>query len=282
MRIPHCDYIATKLRRLCRSRKALALPATFLILFVSTLGLISVTYYFAVDRVNTRSQTLKITTAKQDFLSLDETIMSVVWQPGSGRIFEIADSGGKLHVQPTNNTLAISIADSITINQTVFNQTVGQISYELPFSESPETGLFLKGDSRTIANRSGSLSTQLCIVSGVERPELLLRYRPTVSYATVGIENNRAVNNVRIYVVNLNASSIMTLYGKVPLKISCESTHITTTTYTLSYSPETLLVTSVLDGASGQVLVPISSTVDGAVVNVEIVRSNVLVERCLR
>jgi hypothetical protein len=253
-----------------------------MILFVTTLGLISVTYYFAVERVNARSQTLKVSTAKQDFLSLDENILSIVWQPGSARTFEITDSGGKLQVQPTTNSLVISVTDNSDINQTVFNQTTGQIIYELPFSGSPETGLFLKGDSRTVANQSGSLSTQLCIQSGAEHPELLLRYRPTVSYATAGTENNRPVNNIRIYVVNMNASDTISLYGKVPLKISCESTQITTTTYTLSYSPETLLVTSVLDGASGQATVPISSSVDGAVVNVEIVHSNVHVERCLR
>ncbi len=171
---------------------------------------------------------------------------------------------------------------STTINMAVFNGAIGQITYELPSAESADTGLFLKGDSRTITNQSGSLITQLSIRSGAEHPELLLRYRPTVSYATGGIENNRAVNNIRIYIVNLNASETIALYGKVPLKISCESTQITTTTYTFSYSPEILLVTSVLDGASGQVSVPISSTAYGAVINIEIVQCNIHVERCLR
>jgi hypothetical protein len=265
--------------RLSRSRKALAVPMTFLILFVSTLGLISVTYYFAVEKVNTRSQTLKISTAKQDLLSLDQNLVSVVSQPGSARTFEVADSDGKLNVQPFNNSLTITVNDGREINEVVFNETIGQIYYELPFSESPETGLFLKGDSRTVVNQSGSVITQLCIVNGAAHPEIMLHYRPAASCAAAGVEDNRTINNLRLYVVNLNASEPIAQYGRVPLKISCESTQMITRTYELSYSPETLLLTSVLDGASGQVSIPISSTDSGAIINLEIVQCNIKVER---
>jgi hypothetical protein len=252
---------------------------TFLILFVSTLGLISVTYYFAVEKVNTRSQTLKISTAKQDLLSLDQNLVSVVSQPGSARTFEVADSDGKLNVQPFNNSLTITVNDGREINEVVFNETIGQIYYELPFSESPETGLFLKGDSRTVVNQSGSVITQLCIVNGAAHPEIMLHYRPAASCSAAGLEDNRTINNLRLYVVNLNASEPIAQYGRVPLKISCESTQMITRTYELSYSPETLLLTSVLDGDSGQVSIPISSTDSGAIINLEIVQCNIKVER---
>jgi len=269
------------LAKFSRSRRALAIPVTFLILFVSTLGLISITYYFAVEKVNARSQTLKISTAKQDFMSLDENLLSVVGQPGSARKLEVADSGGKLNVQPSNNSLTITVCDNRDVNQTVFDQTTGQITYQLPYSDSPDTGLYLKGDSRTVTNQSGSLTTQLGIRNGAENAEILLRYRPTVSCAVVGVENGRSVNTVRIYVVNLNTSESITLYGKVPLRISCESTQITSTTYTLSYSPEKLFVTSILDGTSGSVTLPISSTAEGAVIKVEVVQCNVKIARCV-
>jgi hypothetical protein len=262
-----------------RSRKALAIPMTFLILFVSTLGLISATYYLAVERVNARSQTLKITTAKQDLLSLDESIMSTVWQPGSARTIDIADSGGKLNVQPAANLLTISLTDNRDVNETVYNGTIGQVAYELPYAESPDTGLFLKGDSRTVTNQSGSIITQLYIASGVEHAEIHLRYRPAVSYIAAGTEENRAVNNLRIYVVNMNNSDSITLYGKLPLRISCESTQITRATYTFDYAIAALSVTSVIGGDSGQVSIPVSSTSDGAVVKVEIVQCNITVER---
>jgi len=273
------DYRLTKLRR---SRRALAIPVTFMILFVSTLGIISITYYFAVEKVNTKSTTLKVATAKQDMLSFDETLLTVLWQPSSARTFEFSDSGGKVNVQPSANTLIINVTDNSEVAATIFNETIGQVLYELPYSESPDTGLLLKGDSRTITSQGGSVITQLSIRSGAEHPEILLRYRPTVSYTTAGVESDKAVNNVRIYVVNLNSSEAIAMFGKVPLKTSCVATQITTTTYNLSYAPETLLLTSTLDGVSGQVSIPVSGTASGAIINVEIVLCNVTIQRWVR
>jgi hypothetical protein len=246
------------------------------------LGVISITYYFAVEKVNARSTTLKIATAKQDMLSLDDALMQVIGQPGSARTFEFGDSGGQVNVQPAANTLIVNISDGVDIAATVCNETIGQVSYVLPYSESPDSGLFLKGDSRTITDQSGAVMTQLYIRSGAEHPEILLHYRPTVSYTTAGTENGKTVNNIRVYIVNLNASDPIALYGKVPLKISCVTTQISTTTYDLSYKPESLTLTASLDGASGQVTVPVSSTSGGAIIKVETVFCNVRIQRWLR
>jgi len=265
-----------------RSKRALAIPATFMILFVSMLGIISITYYFAVEKVNTRSTALKVSTAKQEMRSFEETLRATLWQPGSARTFEFSDSGGEVNVQPSANSLIINVTDSQSVAATLFNETIGQVMYELPYSESPDTGLFLKGDSRTITNQSGSVITQLYIRSGAEHAEILLRYRPTASYTAAGVENDKAVTNLRIYIVNLNSSEKISLFGKVPLKMSCVTTQITTTTYDLSYEPETLRVTSVLDGVSGQVSIPVSSTASGAIINVEMVLCNVTIERWVR
>jgi hypothetical protein len=263
------------------SKRGLAIPMTFLILFVSTLGLISVTYFFAIEKVNSQSQTIKIVTAKQDLLSLDRNIMSVVWQPGAARSVDISDSGGKISVQPLSGSLSLSLSDKQGLNQTVFNQITGQVVYELPYSGSAETGLYLKGDSRTITNQSGSLSTQLCIQNGAEHPEIQLRYRPVISYATAGADEDRTINNLRIYVINMNGSDSFSLYGKIPLRISCESTKITSKNYQVSYPIDSLTVTSVINNVTGQTFIPISSTSKGAIINVEVVQSNVLLERSL-
>ncbi len=166
-----------------------------------------------------------------------------------------------------------------SISTIIFNGTIGQIAYELQGAESADTGLFLKGDSRTITNQSGSYMTQLFIRNGAEHPEILLRYRPTIACTTAGTESGRTVNNVRIYIINLNSSDPVSSYGKIPLKISCVSTQITTTTYTISHRPPVLLVTSVLDGTSGQVAIPISSTDSGAIINLDVVQCNIKVER---
>ena len=254
---------------------------TFLILFVSTLGMISVTYYFAVERVNAQSQTLKVVNAKQELFSLDQDITSVLWQPGSARAMEILDSGGKLNIEPATGFVTISITDNQDINETIYNVTTGQVRYELPYSDSPDTGLFLKGDSRTVTNQSGASITQLFITNGEEYAEIRLRYRPTVSYATAGTEDNRPINNIRIYVVNMNTSDAVSLYGKLPFRISCESVQLTSITRTLTYAVDALMVTSVLGSDSGEARIPVSSTAEGAVINIEIVECSIKIQRSI-
>jgi len=260
----------------------LAIPVTFLILFVSMLGVISITYYFAIERVNAGSQVLKVSMAKQYMDSLDDSVLSVVWQSGSSRTMVFGDCGGALNVQPSSNPLIINVIDGSTISDTVFNASVGQTIYELPYSESADTGLYLKGDSRVTMNQSGSVITQLYIQNGLEHPEILLRYRIVTSATTSGIENNKTVNNLRIYVVNLNSSQDIGVMGEIPLRISCKDIENTLTTYNISYQPTSLTVAASLGGIDGQVSIPISSTAYGAIINVKLVVSNVKIERWVR
>ena len=270
------------LRRLIHSKAALALPVTFLILFVSTLGIIAFTYAYSVERVNVQGQTLKVSNAKANFQTLDQDIVATLWQPGSAQTIEIADCGGQTNIQPASNILSISVNDNSGIDETIFNTAVGKVAYELPYSSSSETGLFLKGDNRAITNQSGASLSQLQIANGNEHIEIQLRYRPTVSYTTAGLQDGKTVNNIRIYVVNLNASDPMALKGKLPLKISCLSTELSTKTYTVSYQPENLALTATLDGVNGSVTLPISSTSSGSIINIELVVSNVAIERWIR
>ena len=255
------------------------MPVTFLILLVSTLGIISVTYYFSIERINSQSEALKVSTANQDFLSLDNVILSVLGQPGSSATFDLADSGGLINVQPTNDTLTINVNDNSTIDATIFNASVGQVSYDLPFSGSIETGLYLEGDSQTITNQSGSSPSQLFLTNGVQGPVIQLQYRPTVTYATAGLENDHAVTDIRIYLVNLNSSDPIALQGAIPLQISCASTQLTTKTYQVSNQFENLEISSQLNGAKGSISVPIQSGPQGSIINIETVISNISIER---
>lgn len=269
-------------RRFIRSKCALALPVTFLILLVSTLGIITVTYYFSIERINTQSEALKVSTAQQNFVSLDNVILSTLGQPGSSGTFDLADSGGLTNIQPTSNILTINVTDNASIDETIFNASIGRVTYELSYSSSSETGLYLKGDSQTITNRSGSSLSQLCIANSAQGPEIQLQYRPTVSYATAGLENDQAVTNIRIYIVNLNSSDPIALQGELPLQISCTNTQLTTETYQVSNQPENLTITSQLNGANGSVSVPISSGTAGSIIYIETVISNVSIERWVR
>lgn len=274
--------VRNSLRKLAHCRAAMALPVTFLILFVSTLGIVAFTYTFSVERVTSQGQTLKVSTAKQNLLSLDEAILSTLWKPGSSATLVLSDSGGLTNIQPTSNLLTLSVSDGSSIEETIYNATVGKITYELPYQSSSQTGLYLKGDSRTITNQSGASTSQLCIQNGAEHPEIQLRYRPSVSYATAGLEGGKAVNNIRIYIVNLNSSDSVISQGELPLQISCASAQLASNSYEVAYEPGNLAITCVLGGDVGSVSIPISSTPQGAVIHVDIVISNVLVERWIR
>jgi hypothetical protein len=258
------------------------LPVTFLILFVSTLGIVAFTYYFSVERIGAQGTTLKVSTAKENLLSLDDAIVSTLWQSGSSSTYEIADSGGQAIIDPTGNVLTVSVNDTADIQTVVFNASVGKVIYELPYSSSSQTGLYLKGDERTVTNTSGSSVSQLCISNGVEHAEIQLRYRPSVTYAAAGLENGKAVNNIRIYIVNLNSSEAMALYGRLPLQFTCENTQLTTQTFTVNYELAAFTVTSVLDGSVGSVSIPVSSTAQGAIIRLETVVSNIAIERWIR
>jgi hypothetical protein len=277
LRKPH-----THLKRLLRSKKALALPVTFLILMVSTLGIVAVTYYFSVERINAQAANLKVSTAKQNMLSLDQAVTSTFWQPGSSATYEVTDSGGKLHLEPTNNTLTVTVKAEGEIDATIYNAQVGRVIYELPYTGSVDTGLYLKGDERTVANQSGSSMTQLVIANGETHVELQLRYRPSVTYITQGEENGRAVNNIRIYIVNLNSSDSFALFGVLPLQARCLTTQLTTHSYTVSQAVTALNVISTIDGQTGSISVPISSASSGAEINIETVICNIAIQRWLR
>jgi len=276
------EALRHRFRTLCHAKKALAIPVTFLILLVSMLGVISITYYFAVERVNAGSEALKVSMAKQNMNSLDENVLSVLWQPGSSQTMEFGDCGGKLNVQPSFNLLTINITDSNEIADMLFNANIGETTYELPYSDSADTGLYLKGDSRVILNRSGSSVSQLQIRSGAEHAEVLLRYRLVTSSTTSGKENNQTVNDLRIYIVNLNGSQNIGLMGEVPLRISCSNVEKTVKTYNVANQTTALTVAATLGGTQGQVTVPVSSDINGAIINVELVVCYITIERWVR
>ncbi len=273
------NHRARGFARLYHSNRGLAIPVTFLILFVSTLIIVSFTYYFAVDRIGARSQSLKVSMARENMMSLDEDASSILWQTSSSRTLDFEDCGGQLNIQPFANPLTITITDNNSISATLFNSTAGWIVYELPYSETADTGLFLRGDSRGIVNQSGNSMTQLFIRKGAEHTEIVLQYRPTISVIAAGTQDNKTVNNIRIFVVNLNSSQTIELMGAIPLKITCESIEDTVTTYDVSYQPGTLLVTANSADSNGQVSIPISSTSYGAIINVELVLTKIQIDR---
>ena len=226
-----------------------------------------------------QGETLKVSTAKQDFLSLSNLILSTSWQPGSSAIYKIADSGGLTDIQPPDCNLTITICDNSTIQGTIFNNSIGKITYELPNLGSLATGFYLQGDSQTVTNQTGSSIGQICVAQGDNGPELQLHYRPEVTCSTGGLENGKLINNIRIYIINLNCSDTISVRGELPLKISCVDTQLLTQTFETPCQSENIAINSQLDGAAGTVWIPLSSTSSGSIVNVETVISDVTIER---
>ena len=164
------------------AKRAIAIPITFLMLFVSLTLLISATYYFAIVKINAKSQTFKSSIAEQGMISLEEFLDFVAWSPGAYQIYEFDDFGGTFKMMPNAKRLIMNFtADSFS--DVFYNASVGKAIYELPPSETHTFGFYLQGDSRAVVNGSSSTMTQLCIVQGAEYYELSLSYRPSVGSA---------------------------------------------------------------------------------------------------
>jgi hypothetical protein len=259
---------------LCRSKRAMAIPITFLMLFVSLLLIITATYYLAMTNISAQGQTLNFSEAKQSMISLENTVSNVLWSPGASQVYLLNDFGGNFETIPTAKTLLINITDG-AFTDTIFSSPTGEAVYELATGEPGASGLYLEGDARTIVNSSASTMTQLGIVTGETSQEIVLSYRPLASSTITGSSDDKPVNTVQVYVVSMNFSQNLTLSGAFYLKAQCLSVVSSTRSYNISYQTSALQVNAALDGVEGTVSLPISSSSSGAIINVEVLVCNV-------
>lgn len=262
---------------LWESKRGIAVPVTFLMLFVSLTLIVSATYYFAVTKINSSSQGVKVSAAKQRMLSLEDTIQSILWSPGSYEIYEFEDLGGTFKAEPTAKRLVMNLTYD-SFYDVFFNSSIGRVAYELPPSEDSNDYVFLRGDNRAVVNQSSSTMTQLYITMGPTSPEITLSYRPLAGSTVTEAGSEKPTNHLRIYVINLNSSQTMTMQGKFRLKAMC--TNVTSTWRNYDFSkPLTAVTLNVhLDGAVGTVSLPISSNENGALVNLETVTCNIRIQ----
>lgn len=253
---------------LLHSRRAIALPVTFLMLFVSLVLLISATYYFSIIRISAKTQELKVSGIEQEMLSLEKVAKFVAWSPGSYEIHEFGDFGGKFKLIPTAKRLILNVTDNSSFYDVFFNDSTGKVGYEAQLSEAQDI-VFLKGDSRVIVNQSSSTMTQLYISQGIEYYEITLSYRPLTGSTVTGSSSGKPVNSLRVYIVSLNSSQTITRLGSFRLKVSCLSVASSWQSYNFSYPVTSLWVKADLDSVFGQVSLPISSNALGAIVNLE-------------
>jgi hypothetical protein len=275
---PSVGNLQKAFSRFLLSKKGMAIPVTFLILFVSLSFVISLTYYFAVSKINNRSQLLKVSAAKQNMLYLEDSVASVAWSSGSSQVYSFDDCGGEFRVEPEAKSLLINLTDN-SFYDIVFNGSLGKAVYELPPSEFQADDLFLKGDRRVVVNQSTFTMSQLYISEGTESPEITLCYRPLASSTQTGSDNGKPVNSLRIYVISLNPSQNLTFQGSFYLEIACLNVTSSPRTYNFSYAITSLLVKVDFDGVSGEVSLPVSSSAEGALVNLELITCDIQLRR---
>lgn len=264
-------------KRLLFSKTALAIPVTYLILFVSLILLISTTYSVAVLKIGARGTVLRNSVAKQNMQFLDDAIRSVAWSFGASEAVFMDNCGASFQIAATAKSLTINFTDERTFSDIVFNNSIGRAFYELETQEFSFDNSFIRGDDRAIINQSSFTMTQLYVDTNNYR-ELVLCYRPSVTGAEAGIANGKPLNLVRVYVINLNSSRNLLLGEKFYLKITSLNVTTVSSQYEFNSSVSSLALKAVFDGTSSTVWLPISSNETGSAVTMEIVVCNIKIQ----
>jgi hypothetical protein len=261
------------------SKRALAIPVTYLILFASLMAIISVTYSVAIVKISARGAFLKASVAKQNMQALDDAVRSVAWSFGASQSVFMEDCGATFKIEPTAQTLIINFTDEQTFSQIVFNSSIGKVFYELEPSEIYYDGTFLRGDNRPIINTTSSTISQLYVTLGEKAKTLALCYRPLATVAVIGSVDGKPLNLIRINILNLNSSQTLTLREKFYLRVASLNVTTVTSQYVFNYAISSLALKVTFDGNAGTVWLPISSSSEGALVNVEVTVCNLKISR---
>ncbi len=262
-----------------RSKKAFAIPVTYLILFVSLIALISVTYTFAVARIGARANLIKVSVAKQNMQALDDTVHSVAWSFGASSVVYMDDCGGAFRVAANAKQLALSLVDEEAVNAVLFNSSVGEASYELEASEFDDFGLYIRGNEKAIINKTSFTMTQMYFTMRNNAQSIILRYRPLATATVIGTNDGKPVNLIRVNVINLNSSQSLNLWEKFHLKVVSLDVTTVASQYEFNSSIHSLALKASSDGTSDIVWLPVSSTPEGAIVRVEVIVSNIKLQR---
>lgn len=253
------------------AKKAFALPLTYLILFVSLMAIVTVTYSFAVTKIGARGAVIRASVAQRNMESLDEAVRSVAWSSGASRVLYMDDCGGNFQLQPAAKSLVINFTDQQSFYDIVFNNSIGQASYQLEPSEFDYDGLFIRGDGRAIINLSSHVMTQLHVTTGESSKELILCYRPSTTSITTSSSDGKPQNLIRIYVLNMNPSQTLWLKGSFHLRVTSLGLTTTIRQYEYNESVSSLALEATLDETKNTVWLPILSNAEGAIVTLETV-----------
>ncbi len=272
-------FLANLPKRLLCSRRALAIPLTYLILLASMVTVASLTYTFAVIKLSDHNSLLKASIAEKNMKILDEAVRSVLWSLSSSRSVRMSDCGGTFQTRPTARNLRINLTDENSLDELVFNSSIGKVFYELEPSSLSIDNYYSVGDAAAITNRSSSPMTQISVLVGENLRELTLSYRPRVMVTVTSTADGRPQNLIRLHIVNLNSSPSLTFTEAFYLKATCLQTGTSTSVYEFNQSISSLSLKADLDGTIHTVRLPISSNEEGATINLEIAICSVKIDR---
>jgi len=258
------------------AKKGLATPVSLLVLLSSFMILTTATYYAAMTSINTKTGRLNYAAAKQDMLTLDDQIISLTWSPGSAVVQSFQGHGEKFEVKPELRHLQINLTLGST-HDIVFNSSIGRVEYEMPSTDISEFELFLRGDGRSIINKSYTTMSQMFITNDENSKEIHLGYRP-LAVSFIDRSETNLTNIIRIYVLNLNSSEDLTFQGSFRIRIHCVNVTIETRNYNLPNEVSTALAETSIDNDVDKVYLPISSNGESTIVKVEILICNIKLE----
>ena len=268
---------AMRLKGLFDRRRGLAAPVSLLLILFSLTLVSTVAYNYAVRQISNRKEDLKLVAAEEKMLGLEEAISFTAWSPGASKAVAFSDYGGQLRVEPGGSHLLVNLTmDGSTY--TVFDSDTGRFIYELPSTVVGDLDRWLRGDQRVIVNQSTAYQSLMRVETGSEYQELVGRYRPLVSSSLGDVSGGRRVNNVRIYIVNLNASEAIQSGGEFHVKVTCENVTTVVNSYDLGVTVTIMDILADLDGVQRTVAVPITVGASGSTVRVEVVVCHVKIE----
>lgn len=266
-----------RLKGLFNRRRGLAAPVSLLLILFSLTLVSTVAYNYAVRQIGNRKEDLKLVAAEEKMLGLEEAISFTAWSPGASKAVAFSDYGGQLRVEPGGSHLLVNLTmDGSTY--TVFDSDTGRFIYELPSTVVGDLDRWLRGDQRVIVNQSTAYQALMRVETGSEYQELVGRYRPLVSSSLGDVSGGRRINNVRIYIVNLNASESIQSGGEFHVKVTCENVTTLVNSYDLGVTVTTMDILADLDGVQRTVAVPITVGASGSTVRVEVVVCHVKIE----
>lgn len=247
----------------------MAVPVTYLILFCSLLAIVSATYAFAIRQVSVSGAAFGVAVAKQNMQCLDEAVQLVAWNTGAAKTVFMEDCGGVFQVQPNAKNIVLRLTDGGGFSSEVFNGLVGKALYTFNALPESQEGLFVRGDGRAIVGQGVSTMTQLYFARNGSLQQLVLCYRPMATALAASLSSGKPVNIIRIYILNVSALQPLMLSGSFKPKVSTVNVASTVQSFTFDWAVSSLAVEAYSEGVQTTLRLPIESTVEGAVINLE-------------